>query len=227
MSNKVEIRCVCDGIRIPDLDLVLSKGQVIQLSEAVALGSTDLLHAARVGGVRFRTLRGPNTLREAQNPARPRRDSSRMRLRETKVQNQEASESDKLRSALAETLAGYQDQLNTLAKTLQGTLAKVSETPTSVAVPQSVDPKALESMIQGALEKVALSLPAATSQGPAGSDTLASVGDSGPMFIPEGIVVDTSADIGTSEGSSGFSVDEATEALKAMKKAKAKKKTKK
>ena len=216
MSDKVEIICTCDGIRIADMGLSLVKGQRVQVPATVSTMSLDRQLARRVGGVSLRTIKGPTAVRPSQNTAR--RDTSRLRpLRESQIKEPPApTEVEKVRALLEEQLSLQQAQMTTLLETI-----KTLDTVPATSASASIDLSALEGFIKSALSD--LNLSQVPTSGLSSNATLATTVDSGPMFIPEGIVVEASADIETAEDSSGFSVDEATEALKAMKRAKKKK----
>ena len=215
--NKVEITCVCDGIRLPDLDLFLVKGQRVELTEDVANQSLDLRHARKVGGVVIRKSKGPAVVKDAPTKTL-RRDSSRLQPT-PKRKPQPPNPNELLQRALEDKLSAHYDKMRELSESIKDMISTVGSSP-QVANAQ-VDLSGLEAVLKSAMEKAAQAMPASTATA---QDGFNSVGDSAPMFIPEGIVGDADADIGTSEESSGFSVDEATEALKAMKRAKKTKK---
>ncbi len=215
--NKVEVICVCDGIRLPDLNLILAKGQRVELAEDVAKGSTDLHHARKVGGVVIRQSKGPAVVKDAPTKTL-RRDSSRLQPL-PKRKSQPPNPNDLLQRALEDKLSAHYEKMRELSESIRDMISAVGASPQ--ATNAQVDLSGLETMLKSAMEKAAQAAPVSTAPTQDGFNT---VGDSAPMFIPEGIVGDAAADLGTSEESSGFSVDEATEALKAMKRAKKTKK---
>ena len=227
---KLEITCVCDGIRLPDLGLVLSKGDSVVVAEGLAVNSVDLARATVAGGVRTRIIKGPALVKDAHY----RKDTSRMEKPRSKGRPK-APTSEEIFQQRLEALLGqqgrvFQDLLEgvqtDISENLRGAFSSsLQETLESYTISQEakVAPKAeldMDMIGKVVAEAVKNAVPAGV-QVSSSSSSSTPAPDDEPMFIPEGIVVDAAvADIGTSEGSSGFSVDEATEALRAMKKSK-------
>ena len=215
---KLEIQCVCDSLRLPDLGLTLAKGDVVVLDEVQAGKSRDLSRAVRAGGVRTRIIKGPVVVKKA----RPRRDSSRIRPAGSKKTIRRPTPEEIFQKRM-EALLGQQGMVfeallagvqSDIAANLQSTFTasleesldayKEAQQEASQAPAQEIDVDLIRKVVAEAVKNA---VPAGVAVG-AGSSAGSSAGsDDAPMFIPEGIVVDTNADIGTSEGSSGFSVD--------------------
>lgn len=215
--NKIRIYCRCDGIRLADLSINLKKGESVIISEAQAKSSTDLQLAASVGGVSTRLIKGPSVLREKPKSKKPRFERKLPPPKTpTVLEPKQPSEAEKMREMLENVLGQHRESIEEMVSNVTNTLLKSSEEQGQKAA--SIDIAAIEAVVKTAIQGVAL--PAAT----LGTSSSISSVDSGPMFIPEGIVVDANNDLGAAEESSGFSVDEATEALRAMKKTRKSKK---
>lgn len=215
--NKIRIYCRCDGIRLADLSINLKKGESVIISEAQAKASADLQLAVSVGGVSTRLLKGPSVLREKPKSKKPRFERTPPPPKPPVVlEPKQPSEAEKMREMLETVLVQHRESIEKMVSNITDTLLKSSEGQGQKTA--SIDIAAIEAVVKTAIQGVAL--PTAT----LGTSSSISSVDSGPMFIPEGIVVDTNTDLGAAEESSGFSVDEATEALRAMKKTRKSKK---
>lgn len=218
--NKIRIRCLCDGIRLPDLSLKLKQGESVVVLEDDAKASSDLKHAVSVGGVATYLIKGPSVLRENAKSKKPRferRPPPAKALATPEVK--EPSESEKMRTVLEDVLGQHRKSVEKMVSDMTETLLKSNQGNEQQTV--NIDISAIEAVVKTALQGVAIP---STPLGAVGAAASLSPVDSGPMFIPEGIVVDTKTDLGAAEESSGFSVDEATEALRAMKKTRKSKK---
>ena len=218
--NKIRIYCRCDGIRLADLSINLKKGESIIIPEAQAKASADLQLAASFGGVSTRLIKGPSVVREKPKSKKSRFERTPPPPKPPVVlepkQPSEAEKMREMREMLETVLGQHRESIEEMVSNITDTLLKSSEEQGQKTT--SIDIAAIEAVVKTAIQGVAL--PTAT----LGTSSSISSVDSGPMFIPEGIVVDTNTDLGAAEESSGFSVDEATEALRAMKKTRKSKK---
>ena len=204
---EAEIKCVSPSLQVPDLGLSLIRGQVIHLSEADARGSVDLTRLVRAGGVTVRYRERVRERRErgqgaTQAPTPARRFVQPLAPVVVPVQvvrevPAQVDEDRIVRRVAAEVMARMDTMQGDLTKVLSEALAGVSL--------QATPMRAADSRTAPLPEE-----------------------DDHPMFIPEVIGgKESKAAISVESGKGGGSVDEATAALKAMKRTPASRKEKK
>lgn len=187
------ITCTCPSIRIPDLGLTLSKGNVVHLDAAKAESSKDLAVAKQAFGVkveyigRCRTQRaGPRNLPPPAPQPRPEPE---------KPPQKEEIDLD----ALAEKVAAKMGRdVSAIRKLLKGDMRE---------------------LLMETLSGLMLASGEGTQTGISGRVAPGQAEEPMPMFIPDGLVGEERADIAVQEGQDeGSSVDEATAILRRMRK---------
>jgi len=187
------ITCTCPSIRIPDLQLTLSKGNVIHLDADKADASKDLAIAKAAFGVkveyigRCRAQRpGPKNVPLPPPPPRPEPE---------KPPTKEEIDLD----ALAEKVAAKMGRdVNAIRKMLKGDMRE---------------------LLLETLSGLTLASGGGTQTGNSGRVAPGHADEPMPMFIPDGLVGEERADIAVQEGEDeGSSVDEATALLRRMRK---------
>jgi hypothetical protein len=213
----VRVVCLCDSIRLPDLGIVLRKGESTTLSEAAAESSRDLKKAARIRAVKMTRILGPRTVRPQKPKAADR--APELRARPAPPLDPAAL----LRAAAEAAMSGHMETLSNrldaaAAAAADKAMGRVVEALSQMKVqgdaPAAPTPPVDREWFEAALRTALSSVGAAPGQRP-GPD-----GDM-PMFIPSGMADGIEGEVGTVEGSStGSGVDEATEALKALRRKK-------
>ena len=187
------VTCTCPSIRIPDLNLTLSKGNVVHLDADKADASKDLAMAKAAFGVkveyigRCRAQRpGPSNV-PPPPPAPPPQPE--------KVPEKEDIDLD----SLAEKVAAKMGRdVSAIRNLLKGDMRE---------------------LLLETLSGLMLASGGGTQAGNSGRVAPGQVDEPMPMFIPDGLVGDERADIAVQEGEDeGSSVDEATAILRRMRK---------
>ena len=193
--KEARIICLAPSIRIPDLDLVMSKDQEAYIGEKAARDSVDLYVATRAGGVQLHWVERSQVVRSPVVSAAPQADISKRGFKAT--------------TPVVEKL---EVDLDVLAKKVADQMIAQQRDPeTNRKIDVLMD-------LIGNLRRDLASGPVVQS-GSSGGRVLE---DSGPVFIPQNLV---NADLGTVEvktddSGSGDGLDKAAEALKALRKRK-------
>lgn len=215
--SRVRVTCLCDSIRLPDLGITLRRGDSQIMSEMQVEGSKDLSRAVRSRAVKMTVFLGPRRILPNKPPkSKPIKPTPKPHvappvdvaalLREaaaaaldphvaalsSQIDAAAASAADKAMGKIVEVLSQMKDQVG------------------AAPAPQPVvDPEWLEAVVRSALASSVV-----LSTGPASDGDM-------PMFIPSGMADGIQGDVGTvEESSTGSGVDEAREALKALRKKK-------
>lgn len=201
------ITCLCPYIEIEDLGLTLGKGDVIHLDSATAESSYDLEIARKSFGVKIEFVGKCRSQRpKVKEPVHKRLPSSSIPPVTQKPKSPEVSPK----------VASPEIDLDALAS--------------KVAAKMGQDVESIREWLKNDLRQMLLeTIGGITIQAPQSVESVKQPEKSGkvvtgqepmPMFIPDGIVDDTAkADIEVQEGADeGGSVDEATEALRRLRK---------
>jgi len=208
---EAQIMCTCPFIGIPDLGLEMKRGQSAIVSEEVARASVDLQTAHKNGGVNIKYIERFQELKPApvEPPPTTRKVSLPAPVRQSAVQPVEVVRVEKMtldldEDALVEKLAAKMNSLrdgdtNALIDSLIGEVQSMRE---DIAKSQQ-NPQIVREIhhSEGKVKK-----------------------DDVPMFIPE-TIMGKDAKIEIEETISEGTVDEASEALRALRKKKKEKKS--
>lgn len=234
--KEARIECTCSEIKLPDLNLSLTRGQVVWVSEDRAAKSEDLAHAKRIKAV---SVRWEERCRVAKRPTPPWLNPKTKGRATPRPAPKPApkpappppsASKDEVATAAAEAAVEAVDaRLSALEGQLADLLAamKNQPDPTPPEVQVSVDTKetreALVAAVKEALADAVVAAPNAPAEPvPAEPDPdmdgWDDVGDE-PVFIPTGIVSDEAkAAINVeSEASESAGIDEAVKALRGRK----------
>lgn len=204
--KKFVFTCNMEKLILSDFDMILMRGEEIELTEAQISSSVDLQTALRHGGL---VMRKKELVKAPVKSSRIRPKTKRVR-RVKKVKTPDLEE--RLRTVIADTL---EQKLSQVLKAVENQPAPA---PIHTTAPPVIDTEAMLAAVREALagvQTVVHTHQSTTSQGNIPIDDT-------PMFIPTGIVSgELAADIDTEqESSKGSSVDAATEALRQLRKAK-------
>lgn len=194
---EAELTCICRRIELPDLDLVMVRGQKVYMPYQQALASMDLHGARRNGAVAVRPLKRYNKKRAGS------RDAKDIRPPPRQTPSLEVTPD---RAALAQEMAGK------IPKGL---------TREEVAAEVQSQLAGMEARILAALAAVQpqiVHMPGVAPEAPARPS--GTVEPDAPMFIPSGLVAeDVKGAINAEKSESrGASLDDAAAALKAARK---------
>jgi len=201
MMVEAQIICTCVSIWIADLNLDMKKGQAAIVSETAAKNSKDLAQARKNGGVqvtyieRFKELRSPveqsTPVKPVQKMVLPQPPPTKPQVRVEKISLDEDALADKVAARMN---AMRDNSTNDLISSL---IAKVEQMQNSL----KERPQIVREIV--------------------GSGGKVETKEDVPMFIPEKIMgKDRDIDLEIEETTSEGTVDEASEALRALRKKK-------
>lgn len=187
------ITCTCPSIRIPDLGITLSKGNVIHLDADKAEASKDLAVAKQAFGVKVEYIGRCRAQRPGPRNIPP--PAPQTRPEPPKPPEREEIDLD----ALAEKVAAKMGRdVGAIRKLLKGDMRE---------------------LLLETLSGLMLASSGGTSARISGRVAAGQAEEPMPMFIPDGLVGEESADIAVQTGEDeGGSVDEATALLRRMRK---------
>lgn len=194
------IKCLCTEIRIPDLGITLKKGDEEWVDEGKARRSLDLQHARAIQAVKVEWRERCRVTKPPSPPFMKRlkpRFGTPAVVEDPNPPPTAPTQASKRQDAQEAATAAVAKELAELKATIQAQQAAAG---------------GVEAAVERAMQKVLAGLPTAP--------TAAAVADDEPVFIPSNIVdKGKREDIAVStEESHGGSVDDAAEALKAVKK---------
>ena len=229
MSGVIDARIKCtSGVAIVvDLGLRLERGDVVDIPEAAAQSSQDLWKLQRIGQVSVRWITRCREMKEKppKPPAPPFVRLSRNKKKPSKPQPKVPSGTSVDSEALAKRIrAEVREEMGELKALLASMLDASSQPQSEPEVQQAQLPEGFSEAVKSAVKQAVGSMPqvaAATSGGTVEEDM--------PMFIPSKIInPETKGEIDVKSESSGDSaVDDASQALRSMKKKRSKKSRKK
>ena len=225
--REAEITCLAPKATIIDLSLRLIRGEIIWVGATSAERSKDLWKLRDLGIVSVRWVQRYRVMKQVSSPLdrmeyRPHSPTPEPKVVETKEPSIDIDDlSRRIREDAFKEVNRHMGDLKTsLIKDIQEVLKASSE-----EKPQTQDPmEGLSTIVGEAVRNALGSLPLAAATS---GHTHGTVEDETPMFIPSTILgdseVDASITVKSSE-SKDSGVDDAMEALRAMKKKKAEKK---
>lgn len=193
--KEVEITCVCPNIRLVDLGLSLTKGEIAHVSVARAQKSQDLTLARRAQGVRVREI-------ERARVVKPRAGNRPVRRKNT-----------------TKNATGREDPHRAVATPPQRNTTPLTVSPPTQAINTSALVRDISRNVIAALRPELRQAVAAPTPSGHTAPSIAQPDDDTPRFIPSGIVGNAQGEVSVeSQESTSDALDKASAALKARKK---------
>jgi len=221
------IKCTSGVAIIVDLGLRLERGDVVDIPEASAQSSQDLWKLQRIGQVSVRWITRCREMKDKppKLPAPPFIRLSRNKKKPPRTAPKEQTGTSVDSEALAKRIrAEVREEMGELKALLASMLDASSQPQPEPEVQQAQLPEGFSDAVKNAVQQAVGSMPRV-----AGTTSSGTVGEAMPMFIPAKILnPETKGEIDVkSESSEDNAVDEASQALRSMKKKRSKKSRKK